>query len=58
MEPKNRTLGRLKDKLIELILDKFSLWNYLENSEGEFIKKLALEKPVGVSLLELDLYEQ
>ena len=107
MEPKNRILGRLKHKLIELInepdetkskelgksyelmtslrnnfihfpfyssddyrfrwlffqvfaylLDKFSLWNYLENSEGEFIKKMALEKPVGVSLLEVDLYEQ
>ena len=40
------------------LLDKFSLWNYLENSEGEFIKKMALEKPVGVSLLEVDLYEQ
>ena len=40
------------------LLDKFSLWNYLENSEGEFIKKMALEKPIGVSLLEVDLYEQ
>jgi hypothetical protein len=40
------------------LLDKFSLWNCLDNSEGEFIKKMALEKPVGVSLLEVDLYEQ
>ena len=40
------------------LLDKFSLWNYLENSEGEFIKKMALKKPIGVSLLEVDLYEQ
>jgi hypothetical protein len=40
------------------LLDKFSLWNYLENSEAGFIKKMALEKTVGVSLLEVDLYEQ
>ena len=107
MKPKERTLGKLKGKLIKLInepdktkfkelgksydlmislrnnfihfpfyssddyrfrwlffqvfaylLDKFSLWDCLENSEGEFIKKQALEKPVGVSLLDVDLYEQ
>jgi len=107
MKPKDRTLGKLKDKLIKLInepdktkfkeleksydlmislrnnfihfpfyssddyrfrwlffqvfaylLDKFSLWDCLENSEGEFIKKQALKKPVGVSRLEVDLYEQ
>jgi hypothetical protein len=40
------------------LLDKFSLWEYLEISEGEFIKKMALEKTIGVSLLEVDLYEQ
>jgi len=40
------------------LLDKFSLWNCLDNSGGEFIKKMALEKPVGVSLLEVDLYKQ
>jgi hypothetical protein len=40
------------------LLDKFSLWEYLEISEGEFIKKMALEKSIGVSLLEVDLYEQ
>ncbi len=40
------------------LLDKFSLWKYLDNSEVEFIKEMALEKPVGVSLLDVDLYEQ
>ncbi len=40
------------------LLDKFSLWKYLDNSEVEFIKEMALENPVGVSLLEGDLYEQ
>lgn len=40
------------------LLDRFSLWVYLDNSEVIFIKKIALEKPEGVSLLEVDLYEQ
>ena len=40
------------------LLDRFSLWEYLDNSEVIFIKKIALEKPAGVSLLEVDLYEQ
>jgi len=40
------------------LLDKFSLWEYLADSEVEFIKKIALEKPTGSSLLEVDLYEQ
>ena len=40
------------------LLDKFSFWGYLDDSEVEFIKKIAFEKPTGVSLLEVDLYEQ
>ena len=40
------------------LLDKFSLWGYLDSSEVEFIKEAALKKPEGVSLLEVDLYEQ
>jgi len=40
------------------LLDRFSLWEYLDNSEVEFIHEIALEKPTGVSLLEVDLYEQ
>ena len=40
------------------LLDRFSLWEYLDNSEAEFIHEIALEKPAGVSLLEVDLYEQ
>ncbi|MGB7531366.1 MAG: hypothetical protein WA977_00100 [Halobacteriota archaeon] len=40
------------------LLDKFSLWEYLGDSEGKFIKEMALEKPAGVLLLEVDLYEQ
>ena len=39
------------------LLDRFSLWGYLDNSEVIFIKEMALEKPAGVSLLEVDLYE-
>jgi len=45
-------------QLFAYLLDKFSLWEYLDNSEVEFIKKMALEKPTGVLLLEVDLYEQ
>jgi len=40
------------------LLDRFSLWEYLADSEVEFIKKIALEKPTGSSLLEVDLYER
>ena len=40
------------------LLDKFSFLEYLDDSEVEFIKKIAFEKPTGVSLLEVDLYEQ
>jgi hypothetical protein len=40
------------------LLDRFSLWEYLDNSEVIFIKKIAFEKPTGVSLLEVDLYGQ
>ncbi len=40
------------------LLDKFSLWEYLDSQKVEFIKKEALEKPKGVSLFEVDLYEQ
>ena len=40
------------------LLDKFSLWEYLESPEVEFIKEMAFKKPEGISLLEVDLYEQ
>lgn len=40
------------------LFDKFSLWENLDYSEEKVIKKIALEKPIGVSLLEVDLYEQ
>ncbi|NOQ32686.1 MAG: hypothetical protein GQ567_00585 [Methanosarcinales archaeon] len=40
------------------LLDKFSLWEYLDNSDVEFIKRVALNKPTGIKLLEVDLYEQ
>ena len=40
------------------LLDKFSLWEYLESPEVEFIKEAALKKPEDVSLLDVDLYEQ
>jgi len=40
------------------LLDKFSLWEYLESPEVEFIKEMAFKKPEDVSLLEVDLYEQ
>ena len=39
------------------LLDKFSLWEYLESPEVEFIKEAALKKPEDVSLLDVDLYE-
>jgi len=45
-------------QLFAYLLDKFSLWEYLDSPEVEFIKEMALEKPIGVSLLEVDLYEQ
>ena len=40
------------------LLDNFSFWEYLDDSEVEFIKKIAIEKPANASLLEVDLYEQ
>jgi len=40
------------------LLDKFSLWEYLDSSDVKFIKRVALDKPTGIKLLEVDLYEQ
>jgi hypothetical protein len=40
------------------LLEKFSLWEYLESPEFEFIKEAALKKTEDVSLLDVDLYEQ
>ena len=45
-------------QVIAYLLDKFSLWKYLDSSNIEFIKKVALNKPTGIELLEVDLYEQ
>jgi len=45
-------------QVIAYLLDKFSLWEYLDSSNIEFIKKVALDKPTGIKLLEVDLYEQ
>lgn len=45
-------------QVIAYLLDKFSLWEYLDSSNIEFIKKAALDKPTGIELLEVDLYEQ
>ena len=45
-------------QVIAYLLDKFSLWEYLDNFDVEFIKKVALDKPTGIKLLEVDLYEQ
>ncbi len=39
------------------LLDKFSLWEYLDSPEVEFIKERA-KKPGGVSLFDVELYEQ
>ena len=39
------------------LLDKFSLWEYLDSPEVEFIKEMA-KKLGGDSLFEVDLYEQ
>lgn len=40
------------------LFDKFSLWEYLDSSDVNFIKKVALDKPTGIKLLEVDLYGQ
>lgn len=40
------------------LLDKFTLWEYLDSADVKFIKKVALDKPTGIKLLEVDLYEQ
>ncbi|MEA1999462.1 MAG: hypothetical protein U9N61_09120 [Euryarchaeota archaeon] len=45
-------------QVIAYLLDKSSLWKYLDSSNIEFIKKVALDKPTGTKLLEVDLYEQ
>ena len=45
-------------QVIAYLLDKFSLWEYLDSSNIEFIKKVSLDKPTGIKLLEVDLYEQ
>jgi|GEM_PF-2528889 len=39
------------------LLEKFSLWNYLDDATVKFVKKSALDRPSGVSPLEVDLYE-
>ena len=45
-------------QVIAYLLDKFSLWEYLDSADVKFIKKVALDKPTGIKLLEVDLYGQ
>jgi len=45
-------------QVIAYLLDKFSLWGCFDSSDADFIKKVALDKPTGIKLLEVDLYEQ
>jgi len=44
-------------QLVAYTLEKFDLWNYLDEGTREVIKYNAKNKPLGISLLEVPLYD-